>query len=104
MALNKHVNHSSILKIKEYFNEHTEFNFLDLIPNDIEKEIKDVDNSRKCTFKNITPKSLKEALIICSPFLCDIRVDEIVSKETFPKDFKNADAAPVFLKRQPSFS
>ena len=104
MALNTYVNHSSILKIKEYFNEHTEFNFLDLIPNDIAKEIKNVDNSKKCTFKNITPKSLKEALDICSPFLCDIRVDQIVYKGTFPKDFKNANAAPVFLKRQPSFS
>ena len=40
IALNKYVNHPSILKIKEYFNEHTEFNFSDLIPNDIEKEIK----------------------------------------------------------------
>ena len=104
MALNKYVNHSCILKIKEYFNEHTEFNFLDLIPNDIEKEIKNVDNLKKCTFKNITPKSLKEALDICSSFLCDIRVDEIICKGTFPKDFKNADATPVFLKRQPSFS
>ena len=65
MALNEYVNHSSILKIKEYFNEH---------------------KSKKCTFKNITPKSLK----------CDIRVHEIVCKETFPKDFKNADATPVF--------
>ena len=88
MALNKHVNHSSILKIKEYFNEHTEFNFLDLIPNDIEKEIKNVDNSRKCTFKNITPKSLKEALIICSPFLCDIRVDELYPKRPFQRILK----------------
>ena len=31
-----------------------------------------------CTFKNINPKSLKEALDICSQFLCDIRADEIV--------------------------
>ena len=40
IALNKYVNHPSMLKIKEYFNEPTEFNFSDLIPNDIEKEIK----------------------------------------------------------------
>ena len=101
MALNKYVNHSGILNIKEYF---TEFNFLDLIPNDTAKEIKNVDNSKKCTFKNITPKSLKEALDICSPFLCDTQVDEIVCKGTFPKNFKNADATPVFFKIQPSFS
>ena len=78
MALNKCVNHPCILKIKKYFNEHTEFNFSDLIPNDIEKEIKSVYSSKKCTFKNITPKSLKEVLDICSPFLCDMRADEIV--------------------------
>ena len=76
MAVNKHLNHPSILKIKEYFNKHTEFNFSDLITNDIEKEIKNVDSSS--TFKNITPKYLKEALDICSLFLCDIRADYIV--------------------------
>lgn len=37
VALNKYVNHPSILKIKEYFKESTEFNFLEKIPNDIEK-------------------------------------------------------------------
>ena len=37
IALNKYVNHPSILKTMEYFNEHTVFNFLDLVPNDIEK-------------------------------------------------------------------
>ena len=78
IALNKCVNHPSMLKIKEYFNEPTEFNFSDLIPNDIEKEIKKLDSSKKDIFKNITTKSLKEALDICSPFLCDIWADEIV--------------------------
>ena len=66
MALKKYVNHPSILKIKEYFNEHTKFNFSDLTPNDIGKEIKNVDSSRKCTFQSITPKSLKEELDMCS--------------------------------------
>ena len=55
--------------------------------------------------KGFSTKSLKEALDICSPFLWDIRVDEIVYKGTFPKDFKNANPAPAFFfKRQPSFS
>ena len=42
-----HVDHRSILKIKEYFNEITEFIFLEVIPNDIEKEIKNLDSSKK---------------------------------------------------------
>ena len=37
IALNKYAYHPSILKIKEYFKESTEFNFLEEIPNDIEK-------------------------------------------------------------------
>ena len=37
IALNKYIYHPSILKIKEYFNEHSEFNFSEVIPNDIEK-------------------------------------------------------------------
>ena len=44
----------------------------------MKKEIKNLDSSKTDTFKNITPKSLKEALDICSPFLCDIWADEIV--------------------------
>ena len=64
--------------MKGYFNEHTEFNFSDLIPNDIDKEINNLDSSKKGTFKNITPKSLKGVLDICSPFLCDIWADEII--------------------------
>ena len=78
MALNKYSNHPSVLKIKEYFKEHTEFDFSDLIADDIEKEIKNLDTSKKGTFKIITPKSLTEALDICSPFLCDIWADETV--------------------------
>ena len=37
-ALNKYVDHPSILKVKEYFNEPTEFNFSEVMPNDIEKK------------------------------------------------------------------
>ena len=34
-VLNKYVDHSSILKIKKYFNEPAKFNFAEVIPNDI---------------------------------------------------------------------
>ena len=72
IAFNKYVDHPSVLKIKEYFNEDTEFNSSEVISNDIEKEMKNLDSSKKGTFKNITPKSLKEVSDICSPILCDI--------------------------------
>ena len=40
IVLNEYVNHPSKLKVKKYFNEPTEFNLLEQIPNHIEKEIK----------------------------------------------------------------
>ena len=101
ISLNKYVNHPSILKMKQYFNKPTEFIFSEVIPNDIEKEIKNLNSSKKCTFKNITPKSLREAPDVCNPLLCDIWAEEIVRKGTFPKDFKNADVTPVFKKDNP---
>ena len=64
-----HVCDPSILKTKEYFNEPTEFNFLEVIPNDIEKEIKNLGSPKKGRFKNIIPKSLKKAPDICSSLL-----------------------------------
>ena len=39
------------------------------MPNNIEKEIKKLDILKKGRFKNITPKSLKEARDICSLLL-----------------------------------
>ena len=40
IGLNKYADYPSILKIKEYFNEPTEFNFPEVIPNDFEKKKK----------------------------------------------------------------
>ena len=40
IALSKYVGHPSIFKTKEHFHEPTGCNFLEVIPNDIEKEIK----------------------------------------------------------------
>ena len=48
------------------------------MPNDIKIEIKNLDSSKEGTFKNITPKSPKEAQDICSPLSCDIWAKEIV--------------------------
>ena len=42
------------------------------MPNDIEKKVPNLDSSKEGTFKSTTPKSLKEAVDICTPLLCDI--------------------------------
>ena len=45
--LNKYVNHTSIFKIKEYFNKSTESNFSGITLIDINKEIKNLDSPKK---------------------------------------------------------
>ena len=54
IMLNKYVNHyPSLLKIKVCFNEPTEFDFREVIPNNTEKEIKNLDSLKKGTFKRV---------------------------------------------------
>ena len=71
IVLNKYVDHPNICKIKEYFNEPTECNLQEVTKINIKKEIKNLDSSKKGTFKNITPTSPKGVLDICSPLLCN---------------------------------
>ena len=75
---------------------------MEVIPNDINKEIKSLDSSKKGAFKNITPKSFNKGQdICCRPSLCNIWAEEIVRKGTFPKNLKNADVTLVFKKDNP---
>ena len=45
--LNKYVDHPSIFKIKEYFNKYTESNVLEITPNNIKKQIKNLDSPKE---------------------------------------------------------
>ena len=58
MALNKYIDHSSTFKIKKYFNKSTESNFSEVTPNDIKKEIKILDSSKKKVYLNISLQNL----------------------------------------------
>ena len=75
-----------------------EFTFSEVIPNDTDKEINNLDTSKKGIFKNINPKSLKEVTDVRSPLLCNLWAEEMVQRENFPKDLKNAYIIPVFKK------
>ena len=86
------------------FHECTGLNCSEVMSNNIDKEMNDLDTLKMRTFKNITPKYPKEAADVCSPLLCDIWTGEIVRKEIFPKDLKNADVTPVFKKDKPLFA
>ena len=83
IALNKYANHPSLLKIKEYFNEPTKFNFSEVIPNDIEKEINKLDISKNGTFKNINPKSMKKRQMYVGRHYALYKQNKLYEKELF---------------------
>ena len=57
--LNKYVDHSSILKINKYFNEPIDFDFWEVILNDIEKEIKDLNLDSLKILPEISQRSVR---------------------------------------------
>ena len=81
--LNKYANHSSLLKIKEYSNEPTKFNFSEVIPNDIEKEINKLDRLKNGTFKNINPKSMKKRQMYVGRHYALYKQNKLYEKELF---------------------
>ena len=88
------------MKIEKYFNEPTEFIFLEVTPNDIKKEIKNLRSPKKVRFKNITTKSFKEAPDICSLLLqTGYGLNKLY--EQCAKGLKNADVTPVYKKDSP---
>ena len=60
LLISPYINISTILVYLKYFNKLTECKFLEVTPNDIKKEIKSLDSSKKGTFKNIAPKYLNK--------------------------------------------
>ena len=86
----------NIFKIKEYFNKPTECNFLEVTPNGFKKEIKSLDCSKKDTFKNITPKSLKGKIHVHNYEIYGPK--KLYEKGLFQR------ITPFLKKRQPSFS
>ena len=53
ITLSEYVGHPSILKIKEYFNEPIELKFLEVIQNDLKKEIRNLNSSKKVHSKTL---------------------------------------------------
>ena len=97
LIIHKYRNHPSILKLNEYINPSTEFNFENSIPSQIEKEVLDL-NSKKATGPDSIPtKVIKDTVgIIKSPLthLFNTTIQEC----QFPSDLKYANVSPIFKK------
>ena len=90
--LNKYVDHSSIFKIKEYFNKSTESNFLEITPNDIKKEIKSLDSSEKRVHLKIL---LQNISIKCKIYVRHYKI--YIPRKLYKKDFSK-ESHLFFLK------
>ena len=102
IAISKYRYHPSILKIKEFVGDNTpKFQFSEINLENIVKEIRKLNISKKGTFKNISPKSLLETLDVSGPILLNIWNEGILKDCIYPNKLKLADVSPVFKKENP---
>ena len=95
--IDKFKDHPSILNIKEriYINE--KISLVEISENDITTVIDNLNTRKPTTFNNIPAKLIKENCDICTPHLCKIFNNSIISK-TFPDNLKMADIIPGHKK------
>ena len=88
IALNKYVSHRSIFKRKEYFNEHTGCNFLEVILNDIKKEIKELSSSKMVHLKILLENLPKKHKVYVVRFYVVYRWKKLYEKGIFQRILK----------------
>ena len=96
-AIDKYINHPSILKINEQGFLKSKFKFKYATGNCVLKVIDDLNAKKSFQKDNIPPKMLKDNKDICSLVLTnDIR--NCIDNTTFPMSQKKADISPLFKK------
>ena len=95
--IDKFKDHPSILNIKEriYINE--KISLVEISENDITTVINNLNTRKPTTVNNIPAKLIKENCDICTPHLCNIFNNSIISN-TFPDNLKMADIIPCHKK------
>ena len=102
-AIFKYKNHPSIILIKNKITIPELFAFTEDFVSDIEKELSNLITKKASTFKNITPKVLKDSIESCSEVLTKLFNNTILTSN-FPDKLKVADVSPIFKKDDPQKS
>ena len=92
-AIKKYSKHSSILRIKQYFENSTEFSFVPVDKDVIVKEIKNLDTKKGAPQDDIPVKILKLNNDMFSQYLSQI-FNESIEAANFPNELKYADITP----------
>ena len=96
-ATKKYSKHPSILRIKQYFKNPTEFSFVPVDRDVIAKEIKNLDIKNAASQDDIPVKILKLNNDIFSQYLSQI-FNESNEAANFLNELKYADITPVYKK------
>ena len=96
-AIKKYTKHPSILRIKQYFNNPTEFSLVPVDKDVIAKEIKNLNTKKAAPQDDIPVKILKLKNDIFSQYLSQI-FSKSIEAANFPNESKYADITPVYKK------
>ena len=92
--MQRYSKHPSILRIKQYFKNPTEFSFVPVDKDVIAKEIKNLNTKKAAPQDDIPVKILKLNNDIFSQYLSQI-FNESIEAASFPNELKYTDVNPV---------
>ena len=90
---------ASILRIKQYFKNLTEFSFVPVDKDIIAKEIKNLDTKKAVPQDDVLVKALKLNNDVFSQYLSHI-FNESIETTDFSNELKYAGITPVYKKKQ----
>ena len=96
-AIKKYSKHPSVLRVKQFFKNPTEFSFVPVDKDVIEKEIKNLDTKKTAPKNGIPVKILKLNNDLLSKYLSQI-FNESIEVANFPNELKYAYITPVYKR------
>ena len=104
LVIDKHEYHPSISSIKNQIGLVTEFNFRTITLEEIDKELKILNDKKASTSNSIPAKILKKTSDICNKDLLYIWNHDIIKNKRFPSNLKLAEISPIFKKDDPTLA
>ena len=96
-SVRKHINHPSVLAIKENKTADTELDIAKVTSDDVYKIISGLETKKSIGYDGIPPKILKMSVNVLTPVIMDI-VNTMIDTSTFPSDSKKAEVSPLHKK------
>ena len=102
--IDEYKHHPSISSIKDKIGSASEFSFRAITLEEIDKELKNLNDKKASTSNSIPAKVLKKTSDICNKNLLYIWNHEIIKNKSFPSNLKLAEISPIFKKDDPTLA